>query len=400
MILKNKLRVAKKLLTIYGEITFTRTMLAPADKNSADTLSKLRGTKNVYPLDEYLGIDSLPFKITVKMMAAIAREAVRASSYQRAAEVIKEHYGVPISVTSVRLVTDYVGSVVYSDDKRKAEDAKASLNAPIDRRKKRRSPDDVLYLEMDGAMVNTRIQTEDSSWKECKIAIAFHSRDLRAWTTKNNETRRQITRKRLIGYIGDYQTFKYYLLAIAKEYEYQYCSKVVVISDGAKWIQNIVHELFPDAIHILDLCHVKEKIGKFGSQFFSKKKDADLWIAVMTKLIEDGRIDEALALMAPIKGETFSDGLQNPHTYIENHRLCMDYGTYRKAGYFVGSGAVESANKYTMQNRMKLQGMRWNRETGQGMLSLKARLESGRWFEIEPLLRERNRLSRTPQEQD
>ena len=78
----------------------------------------------------------------------------------------------------------------------------------------------------------------------------------------------------------------------------------------------------------------------------------------------------------------------------------MDYGTYRKAGYFVGSGAVESANKYTMQNRMKLQGMRWNRETGQGMLSLKARLESGLWSEIEPLLRERNRLSRTPQEQD
>ena len=76
----------------------------------------------------------------------------------------------------------------------------------------------------------------------------------------------------------------------------------------------------------------------------------------------------------------------------------MDYGAFREAGYFVGSGAIESANKYTMQNRMKLQGMRWNRETGQGMLSLKARLESGRWFEVEPLLRESCRLSHTPQE--
>ena len=76
--------------------------------------------------------------------------------------------------------------------------------------------------------------------------------------------------------------------------------------------------------------------------------------------------------------ECLQDGIQNPYTYIENHKSCMDYGAFREAGYFVGSGAIESVNKYTMQNRMKLQGMRWNRETGQGMLSLKARLESGR----------------------
>ena len=64
----------------------------------------------------------------------------------------------------------------------------------------------------------------------------------------------------------------------------------------------------------------------------------------------------------------------------------MDYKEYRKLNLYVGSGAIESANKYTMQNRMKLQGMRWNTETAQGVLSLKARLESDRWYEIESLL--------------
>ena len=48
--------------------------------------------------------------------------------------------------------------------------------------------------------------------------------------------------------------------------------------------------------------------------------------------------------------------------------------------------AIESANKYTMQNRIKLQGMRWNTETAQGVLSLKARIESDRWYEIESLI--------------
>ena len=65
----------------------------------------------------------------------------------------------------------------------------------------------------------------------------------------------------------------------------------------------------------------------------------------------------------------------------------MNYKDYKDKGYFVGSGASESANKYTMQNRMKLQGMRWNVATGQGMLSLKARLESNCWDEVDPILR-------------
>ena len=64
----------------------------------------------------------------------------------------------------------------------------------------------------------------------------------------------------------------------------------------------------------------------------------------------------------------------------------MDYKAYKEANYFLGSGAIESANKYTMQNRMKLQGMRWNIEPAQRVLSLKARLESDHWYEVEPLL--------------
>jgi hypothetical protein len=35
----------------------------------------------------------------------------------------------------------------------------------------------------------------------------------------------------------------------------------------------------------------------------------------------------------------------------------MDYRSFREKGYFVGSGAIESANRYLMQNRMKLPGI-------------------------------------------
>ena len=43
-------------------------------------------------------------------------------------------------------------------------------------------------------------------------------------------------------------------------YSYQCCSQIVVISDGASWIQKIVEEFFPGAVHILDLYHIKEHV--------------------------------------------------------------------------------------------------------------------------------------------
>ena len=47
---------------------------------------------------------------------------------------------------------------------------------------------------------------------------------------------------------------------------------------------------------------------------------------------------------------------------------------------------MESANIYMMQNRMKLQGMRWNVETGRNMLCLKSYHESHAWNCVEDAL--------------
>lgn len=383
----NKGYVSRDLITIYGKIRYKRTLLAPADPESAAILATLQKAKYVCPLDCLLKVDMLPFKITVKMMAAIAKEAVRASSYTCASQTIREHYKTEINIATARLVTDCVGAIVYADDKRRAAEAEKSLSVPFDRRRKRRKKvNDTLFLEMDGAMVNTRVTDGGTSWAECKVGIAFHSNDTRAWQTESGEIRRQILKKRIVGYIGNYNVFKYHLLAIAEDYSYRRCSQIVVISDGASWIQKIVNELFPEAVHILDLYHVKEHVHAFGKWIKSDDDEAQEWIDKINEMIEDSRTDEVLEILKPYKDAKCPVNVLNLYTYIENHKECMDYKAYRKANCYVGSGAIESANKYTMQNRMKLQGMRWNLDTAQGMLSLKARLESGRWYEVESLL--------------
>ena len=57
------------------------------------------------------------------------------------------------------------------------------------------------------------------------------------------------------------------------------------------------------------------------------------------------------------------------------------------AGCFIGSGAIESGHKSTMQERMKLPGMRWDLTSAQYVLSAKMKYDSDRWeSEVVPLL--------------
>ena len=388
MILKNKGRYPKLITTLFGEIKYYRTQLVPKDKTELSKLESLTGQKSIYPLDCFLGVDNLPFKITVKMMVAIAKEAVRATSYERASESISRHYGLEIGDDTVRKVTDFVGDIVYLNDQERARQASENQSVPIDKRKIHKRASDILYIEMDGAMVNTRIQVDGTSWRECKIAIAFLSEDLKSWTTSGGETRRQILDKKLIGYIGSCHQFRSFVLALAERYDYKFRNQIVVISDGADWIQKLVESIFPRAIHILDLSHLKGHIGSFGHHIYSNDEEkARIWIDEMISLVEESKIDEILSKLAPYEDAKCPQNVLNLYTYIKNHINCIDYKTYREKGYFVGSGASESANKYTMQNRMKLQGMRWKTSTAQRMLALKCRIESACWGEVEGLVR-------------
>ena len=387
MRLTNKGSYGRELITTKGKIRFSRTILVPADSESARKLFAEEGIKSVSPVDAALGIERIPFKITARMICEIVKEAVRSNSYSDAAVRIQERFHVSISPDQIRRITDYAGELVFASDLEKAEYAKLHENDKIDRRKRRHRKNDVLYLETDGAMVNTRVEKEGSSWMECKIGMAFNERDIYRWTSKKGEACHSIMKREFIGFIGSANEFMYHFLAMAKRNEADYCSEVVIISDGAIWIQNMVKKHFPNATHILDLYHAKENANKFAAFIYTRNPDqAKEASAKWCDMIENGQAEELIEILKPYAGKKMPPGILNLHTYLSNHHECMHYPEYRRKGYFVGSGAQESANKYVMQDRMKLQGMRWNKQTGQGMLSLKAKYEADRWDEVKQLI--------------
>lgn len=386
--LKNNANLTRKLIGLFGEIQYSRASLIPADKESAKILWETEQKKSVVPLDCALGVDVLPFKITYQMMCRIAKEAVRARSYSDASNCIMEKYHVSISPVQVENVTDYIGSLIFDKQKQEAQAAKDSINIKIDGRLRRRRKNDILYLELDGAMVHIRDKKDGDGWMESKHAIAFHSSDIHYYEKDGEIKGHRIIRRDFIGYIGSAEDFRYHFYALAKRNECGLCSEVVVISDGAIWIQDMIHDLLPKATHILDLYHAKENAGKFANAVKRGKNQKKEFADELCKLIDNGDVTQLLSLLTPYKDEKLPPGVLNFYKYVDNHKNCMNYPLYKSKGYFVGSGAIESGNIRLMQNRMKLQGMRWKLSSGQGMLSLKAKYESNKWEEVTTLMRQ------------
>lgn len=389
MVLKNNGNLTRKLTGTFGEIEYSRASLIPTNQDSTRILWETENRKSIFPLDCALGVDVLPFKISCQMMCAIAKEAVRARSYSDARINIEEKYHVEMSSVQVEKVTDYVGTLVYDEQLREAEKAKALSQKKIDGRLRRRRKNDILYLEVDGAMVHVRDKKSGDGWMESKHAIAFNSSNVHYYKSDEGViTGHRITKRDFTGYIGPAEDFKYHFYALAKRNECDFCSELVVISDGALWIHDIVKDLLPKATHILDLYHAKENAGKFAQVVKRGKNQKKEFANQLCSLIDNGNVTELLNVLAPYKDVKFPPGILNFYKYVENHKDCMNYPLYKSKGYFVGSGAIESGNIRLMQNRMKLQGMRWKRLNGQYMLSLKAKYESGKWNEVESLMQQ------------
>lgn len=358
-------------------------MLVGENAESRAKIKELTGESCIFPLDCALGISKVPFKMTPRMILTVAREGVRGKSYKEAAITLNDRFNVEFKPDLVRRVTDHVGRIVWNDDLEQAKQAKEWLNNPkFDNNSRSLDACDIFVIGTDGAYIDTR----EESWKETKIGLCYNIKDMYTWHYKNGEIGRRITKKDLVAYIGNAEEFKYHLLALGLRNNVFMHNQIISITDGAVWIKNMIAELFPDAIHILDLCHVKERISKFGKLNIRGKHKKEEWVRSVNDLIENGKTDDVLKKLEPFSDKKNQDDDTNLYGYISKRRNQMKYDEYRDKGYPVGSGAQESANKYGMQDRMTLQGQRWKKERGQGVLALKCRYESERWSTVEELL--------------
>lgn len=360
-------------------MSFKRYALLPKNPANAASLKKLSGKNIVYPLDEMLGIDSLPFKATPRMMLEIAYWAVKFDSYQETEEYFRNKCGIVVSDDTIRKIVNYIGEMVFQEDVSCGEEAMARLQAG----QIEYAPcvDGTLYILADGSMLNTRRKDEaGSTWRENKLGMVFSTDHMYYWKAKNGEQRHRIEKREYISLLGTAGDFKKLLFHTAVRNGYGRYKNVVLLSDGAAWIRNMKEEVFPDAQQILDKFHAKENTYKFAKALFpNKEEQAVSWAEHICGELDEGKWESVIKELEPYKEKTYGPGTVNLYTYLDNNRENINYPMYEAKGYFVGSGAIESGNKVAVQDRLKLPGMRWNEETAQYVLSIKGKIESKLW---------------------
>jgi hypothetical protein len=354
--------------------------LKPSKKEDGAKLKELGVTGYVYPIDQVLGLTRLPFKITVAAMLVIAKESMRSESYEEAEKILKERSQIETNDDTMRKVTNTIGKMVFENDIEISESVwekfeSGKLDFP------KTKINHTLYLEIDGAMVPTRLDGKKGSiYKENKLCMIFSSDNIFWWTDKHGDRQHRIDKREYTSYIGGVEVFTKLVLSLALKNGYGKYKNTVLISDGATWIRNLKDMILPDAQQILDFYHLKEYITNYSKIIFNNDEDIYTpWSKKVSDLFKTSDTDKAIDLIKRSSKNKYVPQLENLINYIKNNINNIDYANYRSKGYFIGSGAIESSNKTVLQRRLKYGAMRWNVDSGQAVVTLVAKARSGLW---------------------
>jgi hypothetical protein len=181
---------------------------------------------------------------------------------------------------------------------------------------------------------------------------------------------------------GKTRTFEW----LAKEASRRRGSRpLVCLMDGARALWAVQQSHLPDAIGVLDIFHVMERLWTAAHCFHPEgSSEAEAFVDDrLERLLEGdvGRVTGGLKQMMTkhaLRGSR-RQRLQSVITYFQNNRQYMRYDEYLRAGFPIGSGVAEGACRHLVKDRMELTGMRWRVEGAQAMLELRAMRLNDQW---------------------
>jgi len=161
---------------------------------------------------------------------------------------------------------------------------------------------------------------------------------------------------------------------------YARASTVVFLGDGAEWIWKMVNDRFSGAVQIVDFYHACEHLHALCRTLESDPQLVQkIFKAWRRRLKRNGlpRILEEASQRAKQLPDIQRQSVKEQLPYFIKNAHRMKYQTFRRKGYFIGSGAIEGACRHIIAQRAKLSGMRWLREGVGHVLSLRCVIKSG-----------------------
>ncbi len=159
-------------------------------------------------------------------------------------------------------------------------------------------------------------------------------------------------------------------------------AEVAAVQDGADWLQGFVDGHRHDAVRILDFAHAAGYLGQIAEQAqlmgYHLPKG---WLAVLLHQLKHHGPTRVLKHLERLEQRWSLSSISEALRYFRKREPQMQYPQFQTAGWPIGSGSVESANKVVMQARLKGAGMRWQPNNVNPMLVVRTLLYNERWRE-------------------
>src|SRR5216683_2951854 len=336
-----------------------------------------------FPLDEELEL--LPGELSATLAEGVARQGTKMPFEQAAAEVAF-FWGVELDETTVRRYTQAAGAAYVAEQ-----------SAEVERLERERPPAPdgpaVQYLSADGAMVPLL----GGEWAEVKT-LAIGEVEVGRGTDGLPEA--HTINLSYFSRLADAETFTNLAYVETNRRGTESASVVCAVQDGAEWLQGLVDVLRPDAVRILDFPHAVEHLTAaaqaslgIGTQAFTTWLDQQ---AHTLKHAVDG-VRQVLAALVHLPVQAAVDPIAAAQArdgaiaYFTKRLVQVQYAAFQVAGYPIGSGSTESANKVVVEVRLKGSGMHWAREHVNPLVALRTVACTNRWAEVWPRISTRLR---------
>jgi hypothetical protein len=292
--------------------------------------------------------------------------------FDRAVKEVQHFRGVDVSRPSVERLTETAGAAYVAWQTAEAKRIEKELPSPP-------AGPERQFLSVDGAMV----PLVGGKWAEVKtlaLGQVLPPVDVKGERVIRTDQLSYFSR------MTDADTFQRLALVETHRRGVETASHVGAVTDGSDWIQGFIDFHRPDAVRILDFPHAGDHLSMVGQLVFGEGSSAaqDWLAAQMHQLKHAGPASVLTAVRQLAAAHSEQSELGRELAYLEKRGPLMAYPQFQEAGWPIGDGAVESANKLVVEARLKGSGMHWAPHHVDPMVALRNVACNDRWAEAWP----------------
>lgn len=329
------------------------------------------------PRDKHLRIENTSLSPALTRMTGTVGAMV---SFQEGSELLQELAGVAVDAKQVERTAEGLGQEIAEDERQHSEPLDA---LPLPK---------TLYLGIDGTGIPLRAEElagvpgkreGGAKTREVKLCTVWSAESFDSEGTpirdEGSVTYSAAMESASISDLAQERSaFAQRVWRETQRRRFTQAARTATLGDGAPWIWNLVAELFPGTIQIVDRFHAKQHLSELSKTLYGPTSPrARPWAKRRQEELDSGQFP---ALLAAIRRQVVRcEEARRCLHYFQSNRERMRYAEFHAQGLCTSTGVVEAGCKLAVGTRLKRAGMHWTIRGSNAIIALRCSKLSGRF---------------------